>query len=104
MFVDGTTSEFNSVQQMQSGDDLQNAWMMFNHVKRVQRWTTMSSHVYDLVYCKVMTIVVCDRQSKDTEAQCILWRKLNLQLLKKEGWVRLFSKGSWHMAHKQIGM
>jgi hypothetical protein len=48
---------------MQLGDDLQNAWMMFGHVKHVQGWTTMACHVYDLVYCKVMTIAVCDMQS-----------------------------------------
>ncbi len=62
---------------MQLGDDLQNAWMMFDHVKRVQGWMTMACHVYDLVYCKVMTIVVRDVQFKDMEARCILWKKLN---------------------------
>jgi hypothetical protein len=60
MFIDGTTSEFDLIQLMQPGDDLQNLWMMFNHVKRVQGWTTMACHVYDPFYCKVMTIVVCD--------------------------------------------
>jgi hypothetical protein len=45
---------------MQSSDDLQNVWMMFDNVKRVQGWTTMAYHVYDLVYCKVMTIAIFD--------------------------------------------
>jgi hypothetical protein len=35
---------------------------------------TMACHVYDLVYCKVMTIKVCDMQFEDTKVQCILWR------------------------------
>jgi hypothetical protein len=57
---------------MQLNDDLQNAWMMFDHVKHVQGWTTMAYHVYDLVYCKVMMIMVYDMQSKDTKVQSIL--------------------------------
>ncbi len=50
---------------------------MFDHVKCVQGWTIMACHVYDPVYWKVMMITVYDMQSKDMEAQCILWRKLN---------------------------
>jgi hypothetical protein len=42
---------------------------MFGHVKRVDGWTTMACHVYDLAYCKVMTIAICDMQSKDTKVQ-----------------------------------
>jgi hypothetical protein len=57
---------------MQPNDDLQCVWMMFDHVKQVQGWMTMASHVYDLVYCKVMTIVVHDMQFENTKTQCIL--------------------------------
>jgi hypothetical protein len=53
-------------------------WMMFNHVKRVQGWMTMACHMYDLIYCKVMTIMICDMQFEDMEVQCILWKKLNI--------------------------
>jgi len=42
---------------------------MFDHVKRVVGWTTMACHVYNLAYCKMMTIVICDTQSKDIKAQ-----------------------------------
>jgi hypothetical protein len=52
---------------MQPNDDLQNVWMMFNHGKPVQGWTTMAYHVYDSVYYKVMTITVCDMQFEDTK-------------------------------------
>jgi hypothetical protein len=48
------------VKRMQPGGDLQDAWMMFNHVKRIKKWTTMACHVYDSIYCHVMTIAVCD--------------------------------------------
>jgi hypothetical protein len=49
----------------------ENVWIMFDHVKCVVGWTTMACHVYDLVYYKMLTIVVCDMQSKDTEVHYI---------------------------------
>jgi hypothetical protein len=42
--------------------DLQNCWLMFDHVKRAQEWTTMAYHVYDPMYYKVLTITICDMQ------------------------------------------
>jgi hypothetical protein len=77
MSVDGTIFEFDLIWRMQLSDDLQNAWMMFDHIKRVQGWKTMACHVYNMIYCKVMMITICDMQFEDTEAQCIMWRKLN---------------------------
>jgi hypothetical protein len=68
---------------MQSNDDLQNAWMMFDHVKHVIGWMIMACHIYNLAYCKIMTITICDMQFEDTEAQCMLWRKLNVVVEKK---------------------
>jgi hypothetical protein len=63
--------------RMQPGGDLQHAWIMFDHVKRVKNWTTMACHVYDSAYCRVMTIAVCDMQSDDAVAQMVLWKNLN---------------------------
>ena len=37
----------------------------------------MACHSYNSRYCGVMTIVVCDMQSEDCEAQCIMWTCLN---------------------------
>jgi hypothetical protein len=45
-------------------------------------WTTLAYHVYDLRSYKVMTIIVCDMQSKDTKTQQIVWTKLNGTMLK----------------------
>jgi hypothetical protein len=53
---------------MQLGGDLQNVWIMFNHVKHVVGWTTMACHVYDLAYYTMMTIMICDMQYEDTKA------------------------------------
>jgi hypothetical protein len=62
---------------MQPGGDLENAWMMSDHVKRVEGWTTMVAHVYDGTYQRIMTISCCDFQSKDNEAQMLFWQNLN---------------------------
>jgi hypothetical protein len=74
----GPGSGVDLVRRMQSGGDLSNAWLMFDHVKRVKGWTTMACHVYDASYCRVMTIAVCDMQSEDVEAQLVFWRNLNV--------------------------
>ena len=47
MFVDRLGSGVNLVKRMQPGGDLQDYWIMFDHVKRVENWTTMASHVYN---------------------------------------------------------
>jgi hypothetical protein len=77
MLEDGSGSSVDLIKHMQPGGDLENAWLMFDHVKRVKEWTTMACHVYDAAYYKVMTIAVCDMQSEDTKVQCIMWRELN---------------------------
>ncbi len=77
MLTEGPRSGVDLVRRMQSGGDLQNAWMMFDHVKRVKEWTTMACHVYDSGYKKVMTISTCNMQSEDTEVQVQFWRSLN---------------------------
>jgi hypothetical protein len=60
MSLYGPTSGVDLVRHMQLGGDLQNRWLMFDHVKHVQEWTTMACHVYNSVYCKVLTIVICN--------------------------------------------
>jgi len=92
MSIDGVMFEFDFIQQMQLGDELQNAWMMFDHIKHVQGWTTMAYHVFDPFYCKVMTITIYDMQYEDTEAQCILWKKLNA-FVERKGLGTLAFKG-----------
>ena len=54
--------------------------MIFNHVKRVKKWTTMACHVYDSTYCCVMTITVCNMQLEDAAAQSVVWKNLNVVL------------------------
>jgi hypothetical protein len=64
----GPGSGMHLINRMQSGGDLENAWIMFDQAKRVKHWTTMACHVYDSTYCRVMTIAVCDMQSEDVVA------------------------------------
>jgi hypothetical protein len=62
---------------MQPGGDLENAWMMSNHVKWIKGWTTMAAHMYDGTYQRVMTIACCDFQSEDNDAQVFFSLNLN---------------------------
>jgi hypothetical protein len=73
----GPGSGVDLVKRMQPGHDMEDAWMMFDHVKRVKQWTTMACHMYDSAYCKIMTIAICDMQSEDVAAQTVFWRNLN---------------------------
>ena len=43
----GPSSGVHLVRWMQPGSDLESAWIMSDHVKRVTGWTTMACHVYD---------------------------------------------------------
>jgi hypothetical protein len=47
----GPGSGVHLVNRMQPRGDLEHAWIMFDHVKRVKNWTTMACHVYDSAYC-----------------------------------------------------
>ncbi len=67
---------------MQPRGNFQACWIMFDHVKCVDGWMTLVCHVYNLIYCKVMTIAVCDLRSKNIDAQCLMWQKLNKVMAK----------------------
>jgi hypothetical protein len=56
---------------------MDNSWIMFDHVKRLKDWTTMTCHVYNNPYCKVLTIACCDMQSEDGATQIFFWENLN---------------------------
>jgi hypothetical protein len=77
MSINDVRSGVSLVTQMLPFGGFQNAWVMFDHVKCVISWTTMACHMYNLTYCKVMTIVVCDMHFEDAKAQQVMWPKLN---------------------------
>jgi hypothetical protein len=52
----GPGSGVHLVNRMQPGGDLEHAWIIFDHVKRIKNWTTMAYPVYDSAYCRVVTI------------------------------------------------
>jgi hypothetical protein len=62
---------------MQPGGDLEHAWIMSDHVKRVAKWTTMACHVYDGTYQRVISITCCDFQFEDKYAQVFFRHNLN---------------------------
>ena len=62
---------------MQYGGDLESALIMFDHVKRVINRITMACYVYNATYQRIITIVCCNFQSEDKDAQIIFWKNLN---------------------------
>ena len=48
------------VRRMQPGGDLEYEWVMYDHLKRMEDWTTTDIHIYDPKFRKVVTIAVCD--------------------------------------------
>ena len=73
----GHGSGVDLVRRMQPGGDLENAWMISDHVKRVKKCTTTAAHVYDETYQRVMTISCCDFQLEDKDAQVFFRQYLN---------------------------
>ena len=63
----GPGSGMDLVRRMQPGGNLALQFVMFDHVKRINEWTTLGVYVYDPIHCKVMTICVCDMKSESTE-------------------------------------
>ena len=62
---------------MQPGDDLEDIWIMFNHIKCVKHYMIFGCHVYDSRYCKVMIIALCDMMLETHDAQAYLLYGLN---------------------------
>lgn len=73
----GLGSGVDLLKRMQPGEDLEYAWLTFDHVKRVKKWTIMGYYVYDPAYCRIMTIVIPNMQSQDVAAQLVMWKNLN---------------------------
>ena len=70
LFKMSTTSPGSGVdlvKRMQPGGDLALQFIMFDHVKCIDKWTTLGAHMYDPNHCKVMTICVCDMKSEMAE-------------------------------------
>ena len=98
------------MKRMQPGGDLQDCWIMFDHVKWVENWTTMASHVYGSKYCKVMTIAICDMQSEDAEAQELFWTQLNTVMRENgvdtvnfKGFMADSAQANWNAVRKVYG-
>jgi hypothetical protein len=55
MSIDLASNGVNLVRRMQVGEDMEQLWIMFDHVIQVD-WKTMVCQVYKSRYCKVMSI------------------------------------------------
>jgi hypothetical protein len=67
----GNNNGCDLVKWMHPGGDLWTTWIMFDDVKCLEEWMTFDYNVYDLIYYKVMTIIICDMQYEDTNIQCV---------------------------------
>lgn len=56
--------------------------MFLPHVKCITKWTTIVVHVYNPLYCGVVTLVACNMKIKDEKAQTLFWTKLNVLYMK----------------------
>ena len=88
MSTTGPGSGVDLVRRMQPGGDLALQFIMFDQVKRIDKWTTLEAHVYDPVHCKVMMICVCDMKSEMAEHQKQMWRSL-LEVMARHGYQRV---------------
>jgi hypothetical protein len=70
IFVDLLGSDSKLVKRMQVGGNMENSWIIFDHVKYLKYWRTMACHVYNSQCCKVLTIACCDMQSEDYAQLC----------------------------------
>lgn len=74
MSVDLSKSSVDRVKHMHVGGDMKILWTMFDHVKCPKDWTTLACHVYNSMYCKVLTIVYYDMHSEDGATQTLFWK------------------------------
>ena len=88
----GAGSGMDLVRRMQPGGDLELSWIMFDHVKWVVGWTLLGAHVYDPVFCKVMTICACDMMCEMVDAQEQMWLSM-VGLLNRHGVKNVNFKG-----------
>ena len=84
MTVDLPGSGVDLVKCVQVGRNMENSWIIFDHVKRLKDWTTLACYVNNSKYYKMLTIVCCDMQSKDGIAQTLFWENLNSVILENE--------------------
>jgi hypothetical protein len=62
MSIEGDGSGCDLAKRMQPRGNLETCWFMFVHIEHVG-WMAPTCHMYDPIYYKIMTIVVCGVQS-----------------------------------------
>ena len=92
MSEDGSGCGVDLVRRMQPGGDLTSCWIMFDHIKRVVGWTTMSCHVFDAEFGRLMTIATCEISNNDAESQKHMWVALN-KVMERNGVPNPYFKG-----------
>ena len=60
------------MKHMRFGGDMEDLWIMFDYVKRLKDWTTMTCHAYASEYCEVFTTMCCDINPKISNSNLVL--------------------------------
>jgi hypothetical protein len=60
----------------------------------VQHWTTMGCYVCDPLYYQILTIAICEMQSKDVDSKMLMWNSLHAFI---NGWCNL-TKIYWFLS------
>jgi hypothetical protein len=77
--------------------------MFLPHVKCIAKWTTIVAHVYNPLFCGVMTLFACNMRTKHEKAQTLLWTKLNAFCM-KNGFKEVNFVGFMANVQQLIGM
>jgi hypothetical protein len=62
---------------MQSGSDMENSWIMVNHVKQLNDKAMMACYAYNNKDSKISTTTYYDMQPKDVVVHILFWKNLN---------------------------
>ena len=92
-------SGVDHVKHMEVEGDMENSWVMFDHVKRLKDWTTLACHVYASKYRKVFTI-----------AQTFFWKNLNSVMIENgvsnvnfKGFMADIAEANWNAIRQIYG-
>ena len=81
--IDLPGSDVDLVKRIQVGGDMENSWIMFDHVKHMKDRTALAYQIYNK-YCKMLTIVCRDMQSVDGVVHILFWKNFNFFMMKNE--------------------
>lgn len=78
MLVNLPRSGVELMKGTQVGGDMQNQWIVFEHVKWLKEWQTMVCRIYDIKCFEVLAIACCNMPFENGATQTLFWENLNV--------------------------